>query len=477
LRRLKNLVVVIPGIGGSALTRPDGTTWEPAGTQLASTVIRPARLDLERFPELEPSALIRTFSAFGPLLTIVGYDKLSERLTKSFNNVVTHTYRSGEPVPRDVDVLSFPYDFRRSVVDAAERLAGAVRATLGPEVPARRSVIVVAHSMGGLVARYWIGPLGGWSVCSALLTLGTPHRGAPKAIDWLVHGPGIGPLRHSGLRKVLRQWPSLYELLPQYPAVWDAGAGREIELTRLRSSTYSGQFAAMAAAGRRVHDDIATAWGDIPSGRVPDVIPYFGRGHATPNLVTLRPGGGLAVVKEDPPWRGNVGWAGDGTVPALSAIPRELGQVRAVWRGLRERHGPLAGTPSFIEVLRTYSGEPVPARGGEAPATPWLGLDVEDVVPAGMELAVGVTVQPETAVAAGVHVTLSAVPVAAPPIFATAMTGAERTWRATLPPLPPGRYRVEFEARQVCGPESVFADVDMVVLDPAQEAEAAEEVR
>ena len=43
-------------------------------------------------------------------------------------------------------------------------------------------MIVVAHSMGGLVARYWMGPLGGWRVCRALITLGTPHRGAPKAL-------------------------------------------------------------------------------------------------------------------------------------------------------------------------------------------------------------------------------------------------------------------------------------------------------
>ncbi|SEF34102.1 Lecithin:cholesterol acyltransferase [Amycolatopsis pretoriensis] len=439
-------------------------------------VISPTGLDLERFPELEPSALVRTFSAFGPLLTIIGYDRLSERLTKSFKDVVLHTYRSGEAVPEDVDVLLFPYDFRRSVADAAERLAGAVRATLGPEASSRRRVIVVAHSMGGLVARYWIGPLGGWSLCSALLTLGTPHRGAPKAVDWLVRGPGIGPLRHPGLRKVLRRWPSLYELLPQYPAVWDENAGRETELTRLQPSAYAAQFATMAAAGRQVHDDIATAWGDIPAGRAPDVIPYFGRGHATPNLITLRPSGRLTVVKEDPAWRGNVGWAGDGTVPALSAIPRELGEQRAVWRGMRERHGPLTGTPSVIEVLRTYSGEPMPTRGGEAPETPWLGLDVEDVVPAGIEVAVGVTIQPEAALAAGVQITLCAVPVTAPPVFTTVMTGSERTWRATLPALLPGRYRIEFEARQVRGPESIFADVDLVVLDPTREAEAAEEV-
>ena len=35
----------------------------------------------------------------------------------------------------------------------------------------------------------------------------------------------------------------MYELLPQYPAVWDEKAGREIELTALRPSRYAARFA------------------------------------------------------------------------------------------------------------------------------------------------------------------------------------------------------------------------------------------
>jgi triacylglycerol esterase/lipase EstA (alpha/beta hydrolase family) len=51
--------------------------------------------------------------------------------------------------------------------------------------------------MGGLVARYWLGGLCA-SVkpragdCAALITVGTPHHGAPKALDWLVNGIRVG---------------------------------------------------------------------------------------------------------------------------------------------------------------------------------------------------------------------------------------------------------------------------------------------
>lgn len=472
MQHLQHLLVVVPGIGGSVLEKPDGSTWERAGAGLATTVIRPSTLSLDHFPEMKPTALITTFTALGSMLTIPGYEGVSTRLVANFQNVVTHVHQMGRPIPRNVDVLLFPYDFRRSVTSAAERLAAAVHEALGPDAPLRR-VVVLAHSMGGLVARYWLGPLGGWPLCSALLTLGTPHRGAPKALEWLVRGPGVGPLRHVGVRKVLRGWPSMYELLPQYPAVWDAVAGREVELTTLPGSSYADQFASMAAAGRQVHEDIATAWAGIPPKRVPDVLPFFGRGHATPNLITLGANGRLAITKDDPQWRGNVGWAGDGTVPMLSAIPRELGEIRAVWRGTAERHGPLANTPSFLDPLRSYSGELLPTRGAEAPVAPWLGLDVEDVVPADSEVPVGLIVHPEGTEAEQVRLTVTPVP-GAGPVFGVAMDGTGRTWRTLLPPLLAGRYRLAFEARRATGPDSVFADADIVVLDAIEEAAAAE---
>ena len=52
-----------------------------------------------------------------------------------------------------------PYDFRRSITEAAERLDAVVCAHLGDASEAERAgrVIVVGHSMGGLVARVWMG--------------------------------------------------------------------------------------------------------------------------------------------------------------------------------------------------------------------------------------------------------------------------------------------------------------------------------
>lgn len=68
--------------------------------------------------------------------------------------------------------------------------------------PGRRGlrVAVLAHSMGGLDARYAISKLGGEGLVSTLLTVGTPHLGSPIA-DLLRHGLGwlnrpMGALKH-----------------------------------------------------------------------------------------------------------------------------------------------------------------------------------------------------------------------------------------------------------------------------------------
>jgi len=50
-------------------------------------------------------------------------------------------------------------------------------------------VIIVAHSMGGLDARYMIAKLGMHERVAALLTITTPHRGSPYA-DWCLENLG-----------------------------------------------------------------------------------------------------------------------------------------------------------------------------------------------------------------------------------------------------------------------------------------------
>jgi Lecithin:cholesterol acyltransferase len=213
---LRHLVVVVPGIGGSVLTAPDGTSaWDVRVRALTHVVIDPGVLDIDR--EMVVTGLVDTLTVLRPWLVVPGYDGLTRRLRTGFGGRLRVVdYRVDWAVPGGVDVLRVPYDFRQSVAVSAEVLGRAVSAAVGDS---GREVIVVAHSMGGLVARYWIGVCGGWRRCRALVTLGTPHRGAPRALDWVFNGAGVGGLRSRAATQVLRGWPSVFELLPQYPAV------------------------------------------------------------------------------------------------------------------------------------------------------------------------------------------------------------------------------------------------------------------
>lgn len=67
-------------------------------------------------------------------------------------------------------------------------------------------IFLVAHSAGGLVARYYIQKLGGFHYCNGLVTLATPHRGTWFAL--------LGFLTH-----LLLKFRCLIQMLPISPFI------------------------------------------------------------------------------------------------------------------------------------------------------------------------------------------------------------------------------------------------------------------
>jgi pimeloyl-ACP methyl ester carboxylesterase len=139
---------------------------------------------------------------------IVGYTALLDRLNRMQR---AHTIGM---------VLCHPYDWRLSNRYNAQRLASTIERELGawrdghPE-RADAKIVFVCHSMGGLIARWYIERCGGAEVTRKMITIGTPYRGAARSVIDLVQGVrrGVGPLRLD-LTDFARSMPSSYQLLP-----------------------------------------------------------------------------------------------------------------------------------------------------------------------------------------------------------------------------------------------------------------------
>jgi len=121
------------------------------------------------------------------LVKIDGYSGISRLITDHFEVVSGKTDDE-----RPANFFEFPYDWRRDNRVAARML----KRLIDPQLPQWRTysgatdakVILLAHSMGGLVARYYLEVLEGWQGCKALITFGTPYRGSANALNYLTNG-------------------------------------------------------------------------------------------------------------------------------------------------------------------------------------------------------------------------------------------------------------------------------------------------
>jgi hypothetical protein len=469
---LRHLVVVVPGFGGSVLTDASGAPrWGPGFSDIARGMVRADPLSVTDHPDLVVAGLLRTVTVFPPFV-LPGYDRLVRQISDAFGRVRVDEVLPGRPRDPRADLVLFPYDFRHGVRPAALRLRAEIEARLSglPSRDRRGRVIVVAHSMGGLVARYWLGPLGGWPDCRALITVATPHRGVPKALDWLVNGVHLGQVRLRAMTDVSRHWQGVYDLLPQYPAVLTvglpagsgavprrgqaAGPSRAVGPLEIGDVAAAG-FLRRASDAAAMHAEIEQAWQQLSAGPgQPELSAVFARGHATPSRIVLADGK-LTISRADPEWLPHAGSRGDGTVPAFSAVPPELtplsGRPDAADGALRavpERHLPMAGAPAIVELLRACDGQaPHPAR--PRPPSPWLGVAVDNVVPAGDPVPVATEVlgAPDGD-ASGMWVSVSS---RAGRAASYRCSRIGRRWQAVLPGQPAGTYSIAVTAERVPG--------------------------
>ncbi|WP_204452379.1 esterase/lipase family protein [Actinokineospora baliensis] len=271
------------------------------------------------------------------LVKIDGYTALCRMVTSTF------AVAEGDPEgSAPANFVPFPYDWRRDLRVIAGQLDRFVRRALPTwrEYSGARDakVIVLAHSMGGLIARYWATVLGGHEHCRALVTLGTPHRGSLAALDYLVNGYRK---LFVDLTEVMRTFPSVHHLLPIYPCVSDGTAWHR-----------PAELAGLPGVDPRLAADALAFHREIEAAQVGDygLIPVVGTAQRTAQSAVVTEAG--LSIGHLPPEGVDLDFAdGDGTVPRVSAIPIELSGT-AQMGFVPERHSSLQNSPVVLSDLR-----------------------------------------------------------------------------------------------------------------------------
>jgi pimeloyl-ACP methyl ester carboxylesterase len=202
--------VVVPGILGSELLRPDGTqVWLNAGNALghhdlalaAGTPVDAAEAGLR------PGGLLGTAAVLPRVFGFTEYADLLDLLR-------------GTELPHHV----FTYDWRRDLVASARRLGATLDAIAESRDDPAARFDVVGHSMGGLVARYYLrfgdaepdSPVtwAGARRIRNLLLVATPSGGSIASLDAILNGNRVGLSSTTLAASVIATMPSIYQLLP-----------------------------------------------------------------------------------------------------------------------------------------------------------------------------------------------------------------------------------------------------------------------
>lgn len=360
--RMRDLVIVVPGIMGSVLEKTGrgevwsasaGATWRAlssGGASLRELAICGDDTGADDLGDgIYATRLIHVPYVIAGLMKCDGYRTLRNMITDVFD-VTVGTMDAGDREP--ANYLEFPYDWRRDNRVIARKLKACVDERLeswrkSASDRANAKVIFIAHSMGGLVCRYYTEVLGGWRKCRALITVGTPHRGSVGALEYLSRGYKSVV---TDLTDVVRTFPSIYQLLPIYPML-----DREGKWLRIATSgSIPGVVEERARKALAFHRTIERAVRNNRR-READLDGY----QTIPVVGTRQP-----TLQSAAFVRGLVetGWAlptgtdallegGDGTVPRASAIPIELSGKAGVF-AIAERHAFLQSNRIVLAWLR-----------------------------------------------------------------------------------------------------------------------------
>ncbi|MBV9958544.1 MAG: hypothetical protein JO360_08990 [Acidobacteria bacterium] len=293
----KRPIIVIPGILGSELVnRETGKVAWPSAFRVSDNDLRlPISPDLKaNRDDLVPSKILDTIKLARLVPDVYIYHHLLIALSKYGGYTEGDWENPGATGDRDTFYV-FPYDWRRDNVESARELIERIERLKQKLHRPDLRFNIVAHSMGGLIARYaaryggadlpvdespavptWAGASG----INKIFMLGTPNEGSADAFSTLLQGYSLT----EGLRRRIRLLnklsredaltaPSIFQLMPHSgmvhfldgnleplkvdlydPAVWRYYNWAAISDPKFRRQYEQGEEAAEAHAAPNVLD-------------------------------------------------------------------------------------------------------------------------------------------------------------------------------------------------------------------------------
>jgi triacylglycerol esterase/lipase EstA (alpha/beta hydrolase family) len=359
--RMQDVVVILPGITGSVLQKDGKDIWAVSGQALWQALnnigdaIGQLKLDgddaeAESLGDgIRATRLIADTHQIPGLDKFDGYSAISRLITDNFQVIPGNIY--DDPEDKPANFYHFPYDWRRDNRANAKLLQRLLNIRLKQwreynDLPDAK-VILLAHSMGGLVSRYYLEVLEGWRDCKALFTFGTPYRGSVNALNFLANGYKKLFL---DLTEVMRSFTSVYQLLPIYEMLKVGEQYQRIPETDNLPNIVSERARNALAFHREIEAAVKQNQKDEKYRNSYKTIPIVGIQQPTLQSAELA-NGKLTVSQELPETIDPLLKDGDGTVPYLSAIPIELSnEYRDTY--IAERHSSIQKHSQVLTELR-----------------------------------------------------------------------------------------------------------------------------
>ncbi|MEB3123875.1 MAG: hypothetical protein VKL41_21945 [Snowella sp.] len=370
---MRDVIVILPGIMGSVLQKDGRDLWNVSGEvvwQIVKTLGNrlkdlkltgddPSGGDID--DGIKPTGLIQDtylipgLSGFGKIVD--GYNRTSDLITKNFQVIPGNIY--DDPESKSANFYHFPYDWRRDNRANANILKKLLdkRLKRWQEFSGNKDakVILLAHSMGGLISRYYLEVLGGWQDGRALFTFGTPYRGSVSGVNILANGMKKGDIDLGeilGLKEAIPTLTSIYQLLPRYKAL---KVGNDFYRIAESPQDLPNIDRAKAMDALKFHNEIDDA-ADVNQKNLiyrNSFVTCPIVGVSQPTLQSAEFVNGVISVSEVLPTflqnRPNVG-DGDGTVPQVSATPFQMSDLEmlSVVDYIAESHGALQNQPNVL---------------------------------------------------------------------------------------------------------------------------------